>query len=119
MRMLLLVLVLFSFLFMGCAASQEELREAFNPYIGESVAHLIGVWGAPDRTTEVQGGYTVYTFISKSDPVSYGSAYGGYGYVNAYSTVSQSVCRVDFFVDASGIVRNFRARGDCKIVHND
>jgi len=111
--MKLAVLIIVVALFMGCVASNAQIKKAMDPWIGNRIDALVMKWGAPSGTRELQGGIVVYTWV-----------YNG----GSYATVTQlpytnalianqysSYCRFDWFADSEGVIINYRHEGECVI----
>lgn len=108
--LVLLIGILFLF---GCASSPAEIKEAMDPWIGQSVDNLVSTWGAPTQTTPIYGGGEVYTYIQTSSPTTY-TTYYPYGNMKTEQTV-QTGCRFDWFISPGGYVKSYHWEGDCVV----
>jgi hypothetical protein len=100
---------------LGCAASNLEIKEGMDPWLGQPVDNLIMKWGAPSGTYKTPGGNTVYTWVYQGGSqvvvtrIPYTSVYT--------ANQNTSYCRFDWFTDANGIIINYRHEGQCVVKH--
>lgn len=84
-------------LLVGCATS-GKYDSKVKTWVGKNVTELLDSWGAPDATTEVNGGGRMYTFKRQSlflnNPV---------------------YCETSFRTDESGEIQSYHWQGNgCK-----